>query len=513
MNAPFQCWRDETGDLWVSGGPVVSLNAAGTSVTSVGGVISGIQQGIQQGQFVAAASRSGQKLAGGSGRNYLVSGGPADPLFPTDYFRPSEPDVWISPEYPDAYIERDAVTGDLSLNDGTNEVATASGAGLASGVAGAGTFPAHDFAYDSLDGVWKATTDSDTRISFYSGNGRLSDGSGFIVASRTGILDSPLDPTGVYVATTYGKDTYNGGAAWDYTVTLTGGGATMTATTYGEDTYNGGTPFTFDIEFEGDLTGQASSLAFDTGTAQAGSYSWTGWQQWTSDDDPDWIITIAGTGAGELSDGTDVVATRAANADKLYDTSGPWISTAYGDTNYGGTEDVTDASVSAGTLTEQSYSLGSVSGDVETWTGDDDPSLYVELDTTSGDAILYDGTESVAERLGGATTDIDGSYTATAYGEDTYNTGSTFTMTVATASAATGFNGTAVTNPKVSLEGYVYVTVEVDGSDEVTGVTGPFFAASLPANSATEYSFPLCHSDGAGVIEQIQIGPIIWRPI
>ena len=52
----------------------------------------------------------------------------------------------------------------------------------------------------------------------------------------------------------------------------------------------------------------------------------------------------------------------------------------------------------------------------------------------------------------------------------------------------------------------------LNGSDEVAAVTGPFFASSLPANSATEVSVPIAYSDGAGNVTQIQLGPIIWRP-
>lgn len=463
------------------------------------------------GGAAAVTPPAGQKLIGGNGRNWKISGGPADPLFPTGVFRAAEPGLWDNPDFGDATLTQDS-EGNLSLHDGTDEVATASGAGVASGVTSSGTFPELDFAYDAVTGFWVATTDPDTKIYFDASNGRLTDGSGFDVATRTGILGSPLDPSGVYSATTYGRDTYNGGAFWSYTVALSGPSSTMTASAYGEDTYNGGSGFTFTAAFEGDITGRPFVVSVDAGTAQEGIFSWAAWQEWVSVDTPAWGITIDALGEASLSDGTDVVAIRAADASKLYDPSGPYVVTEYGRTEYGVEDPATSGEPSSGTLASQDFVLASTVGAIETWNGTADPSIYVELDTGTGDAILYDGLGAVAERLGGATGDIDGSYASTTHGAATYNAEAAFTFDVATADVAAEFSVTVSGQEKVSLEGYAYVVLAVDSvTNELEGISGPFFATALPANTSTAKSFPIAKSDGAGVVDQIQIGPIIWR--
>jgi hypothetical protein len=192
---------------------------------------------------------------------------------------------------------------------------------------------------------------------------------------------------------------------------------TFNATTYGRTTYNAGTAFTIATTYEGSADTwpkRAAVLVCDGTTVQVGSYSRTGWQTWESDVDPDWTITIDGTGAGEIDDGTNVVLERAADADRIYDVTGAaWVSTAYGATTYGAGE-----------------------------------TFYAQI------------------------------YQTRAY----------------------------------PIAGLLYVTLTLNGSDEVTAVTGPFFASSLPANTATAVSVPIAYSNGTGTVTQIQLGPITWRP-
>jgi hypothetical protein len=192
---------------------------------------------------------------------------------------------------------------------------------------------------------------------------------------------------------------------------------TFNATTYGRTTYNGGTAFSISTTYEGNADtwpARPAVLVCDDTTVQLGSYSRTGWQAWESDVDPDWTITLDGTGAGIINDGTDDVLERAADADRIYDVTGAaWVSTAYGATTYGAGE-----------------------------------TFYAQIYQTRAFPIA----------------------------------------------------------------GLLYVTLTLNGSDEVTAVSGPLFAASLPANSSTSVSVPIAYSDGAGNVTQIQLGPIIWRP-
>lgn len=114
---------------------------------------------------------------------------------------------------------------------------------------------------------------------------------------------------------------------------------TFNSTTYGATTYNGGTAFTVPTTYEGGPTypTQGAIVNAQGTTIQEGSYARTGWQTWESIDDPNWTITLDGTGAGVVNDGTDDVMTRAASAGQLYDpTSGGWESTTYGETTYNG---------------------------------------------------------------------------------------------------------------------------------------------------------------------------------
>lgn len=116
---------------------------------------------------------------------------------------------------------------------------------------------------------------------------------------------------------------------------------TFSSTTYGETTYNAGSPFTVATDYEGGdpWGGRGVTLTAAGSTAQGGDYIRTDWQVWESAVDPAWTITLDGTGAGVVSDGTDDVLTRPAAADSLYDaTSNLWESTAYGQATYGGDE-------------------------------------------------------------------------------------------------------------------------------------------------------------------------------
>lgn len=512
MNAPFQCWIEPGGDLWVSAGHAIGIHSGATvEFSTAGSVAEGISAPGGGVGAVAVGTTAGQRLIGGSGRNWKISGGPADPDFPTGVFRPVSPDLWSSPHFGEAKITQ-AGDGSIELHDGTAAVATsAAGTGVASGVASAGTFPALDYAYDSMLGRWEGVGDADKIIYFEPGSGRLTDNSGFDVAVRSSIGDPASDPAGVYVATTYGEDTFNGGSPWSYTVTGPPAATVMTATTHGEDTYNGGSGFTFAAEFEGDISGQAVFVDVSEGTMQTGRFAWAGWQTWTSEVDAAWGIAIDGTGLGEISDATDVVAVRAADASKLYDASGVYEATAYGMATYGEVEAVTSGAPSAGTVAAQAFALAGTEGDVETWNGTTDPSQFIELNTSTGDAVLYDGLGAIAERLAGSLVDIGGSYASTDYGAATYNGAAAFTYDVAAGNEDLAFTVGVTLQAKAPITGYAYVVLEVDSvSNELEGIQGPFFAAALPANTITAKSYPIAKVTD-GVPEQIQIGPIVWR--
>lgn len=291
---------------------------------------------------------------------------------------------------------------------------------------------------------------------------------------------------------------------------------TFTATPYGETTYNSGNPWTIDLDYEGAANAwpnRTAIVAVDDGaTAQAGGYARTGWQSWESADDPSWTAVLDGAGAGELSDGVDVVAERAADANRMWDPTGEWPATAYGMATYGTGVSVTAATVTAGTFPEQAYRLVTTEAGIEYHVGVTDLTKSIELDTATGNALLKDGTDTVAERLGGSLVTIDGVYPATAYGEETYNGLAAWDYTLATATEGQAFTIRVGLARGVPAEGVLYAKLTIDGSDEVTAAEGPFWATSLPANTATEIYLPILESDGVGGVEQQQLGPIYWRP-
>lgn len=57
--------------------------------------------------------------------------------------------------------------------------------------------------------------------------------------------------------------------------------------------------------------------------------------------------------------------------------------------------------------------------------------------------------------------------------------------------------------------GVVYVKI-TEGSSAVSGVAGPFFAASLPGASGSDRYFPLAISGGSGELKTIHSGPLVW---
>ncbi len=292
---------------------------------------------------------------------------------------------------------------------------------------------------------------------------------------------------------------------------------TFTATPYGEATYNGSSPWTLDLDYEGAADPFPLRLASlywtDASTAQDGLWNRTGWQAWESAVTPAWTITLDVAGAGEVFDGSFVVAERAADATRLHDPSGEWVATPYGLATYGDPVNVTTGTPTAGTFPVQNYALAGTAGAVESFIGSVTITTWIDLDTGTGDALLKDADGTIAERLGGSVGDIDGTYVATPYGEATYNAAAPFDVAVLTTAEGKAFLGLASLAPGVPAAGVLYVEITVDAvTDEVTGKAGPFWAAGIPANSATVKRVPIIESNGAGLVEQRQIGPIYWRP-
>lgn len=131
----------------------------------------------------------------------------------------------------------------------------------------------------------------------------ISDGTNVVAAWASG-ADAPL---GVYAATTYGRDTYNDGTAFNITITE---------------------------ELTGGRVPAAADLQILAGTAVGGGYFPSGAQTFANDNS-NWTIVIDSDGVAELKYLTNVVATRI-ETDRWDDPSGTYESTTYGATNYNG---------------------------------------------------------------------------------------------------------------------------------------------------------------------------------
>lgn len=126
----------------------------------------------------------------------------------------------------------------------------------------------------------------------------------------------------------------------DPTATLAPVG-TFTATTAGEDTYNGGSAFTLTSSYEGRAEDVVANVLVEGTIAPFGTftqiidgqYSFAN-GSWEADNDNNWTITIDSAGDAEISDGTDIVATR--EDGELLDPSGTYSSTTYGSETYNG---------------------------------------------------------------------------------------------------------------------------------------------------------------------------------
>jgi len=337
----YSVFLDVAGNLTMQAGMVQCLHGTTTYFAAGGGQVSRVPapvgdptvQRLVPGQF---------SFHGGSGRNFIVSGGPSNPALPKGYFLPVVPDEWKGPQ--GAQIFRDPGTGAISLNDGTGDLATGPGFGGLVGTPSAGTYPITDWVLSAYYPGTAAYYDAPGYPLWVMGHDLVS-GDVLIqfgvdvMLSRIG--GSTTDPSGVFTASPAAEVEYNGGSPWTYTVAGGSLSGTLTATTYGEDTYNGGSGFSLTIDAESDLPAWPKSPVEFTpfsGTAQAGLFTPTGWQGWQSEDDPDWSMELDGSGAGEISDGIDTVATRAADVTKLYDPSGTWTATSYGEANYGAGE-------------------------------------------------------------------------------------------------------------------------------------------------------------------------------
>jgi len=331
-------------------------------------------------------------------------------------------------------------------------------------------------------------------------------------------------------------------------------GGSYVATTYGRDTYNSGTAFTLTAAKETGWPGAPSDLEIEisAGTAKGGIYTSTDGINYESADDPDWTLVLNSDGSVDFSYLGTVIARRETGDDA--DPCGVCEATEDGlvynpeppeaydgpatETNPFGT-----LLLSFGWAGTPDLDIGvTFLGETVGW-GQSGVSDYM---TWSGDNITTGGPETVEIDLAAAweAGEIDtfadvmaladwfpeagGSGPATL--TVTYNGGSPVTHTIHPSSATpaitealalritadgsivpTGATWTATVRAirQVPVAGIVYISI-TETSGAVSAADGPFFAASLPAPSGGTLYFPITTSDGAGDVKQIHTGPLVW---
>lgn len=243
----FQTWIDWRGDLWCRAGTVVC---------------------VRDGQIHPVAGSAGSAFP------------------PTS--APGMGDGWVK-------VPRMADTLTCVGGSGNNVTVTCAVAGVPAGLF-----------QPTGDGEWGCAAFPDASLEWYpDGTTELYDGTGKVADAGTD--GSTLGPQGTLVATTYGRDTYNGGAAFNVTLAYEGGGGWSTA-----------------------------AVAVSAGTMTAGNYPGTDAETWTHETDSDWQILPDGTDM-IITDGADTVAIRTGGS--RVNPSGYYATTEYGRDTYHGGDD------------------------------------------------------------------------------------------------------------------------------------------------------------------------------
>jgi hypothetical protein len=388
-------------------------------------------------------------------------------------------------------------------------------------------------AESGMNGLWRAWKPGFWRRGIFTlevtgaSAATVSDGTDTVAEMTTG----GTAPVGSLVASEYGEDTYNSGAAF----TLTAAGET------------GWPGAVFDID-----------VGVGSGSAQGGKYeATTDCQHYESTIDPDWTITINSDGSADMKfDGT-TVAKRAAGGPLddpcgTYDSepAGEFLNPEFdeeddgepGETNPFGTLELVfswpsgmnDLDIGV-TFEGETVGFGyAASATWMEWSSDNTTTgpetVTVDLAQAWEDGVIVDFANILAvadwypPAGGSGPATVQVTYTP-AVGAPVVNTydlhpGSTTPAKTPAAGIRIGADGSmtrigaewsavVMAVRRAPAAGVVYAKI-TEGTGEVDSVAGPFFAASLPAASGSDRFFPLAISDGTGGLKTIHSGPLVW---
>jgi hypothetical protein len=261
------------------------------------------------------------------------------------------------------------------------------------------------------------------------------------------------------------------------------------------------------MEMDGSVTGTLAPIGY---FRQIKRYEW-------QDKYGNKIVFDPDTGDATLSDSNDEVATFS-DVSATTAPVGTFTATTYGEDTYNGGSAFTLTSTYEGSpnapapVTLSTAYFGKLNNTyTHTGTWGEWESDYIEQESAtvapvgffkiqiadSGDVTLSDPDDVVANGDGINALRPEGPMITTTYGSNTYFNGESPAIYVKAGLV-------------IPIAGYVWIEIELS-SGSLVGASGPFFGASLPANSSTLEVVPIAYSDGNGVLEQIHEGPIHWR--
>lgn len=313
----FEVIADAFGNVICNSGYVIDTTSATTQAYELGEHSANIIDPSTRTVRINSA-----QFLGGSGDSFEFTGTLDDPS-PLGIYVRTEENIWQNRQF--------TLTGDPStgaeLSDADDIVATITGAYTG--------FP---------DGTYTLTTYGED--TYNAGNAGTIDGEQEPIATA--------EPGNISVTASYGASaeiialtgntyTFNvfnpplgevliwTGTDWElqdgYGTTLDTGGTDITDPS---GTYDNGIGDTYTVTVVQNVS--ISTVDYAPATVQSGNYTRTDWCEWTSDDDPDFTITVNVDGTADISDATDIIATR--SNEVFLQSQGVYNSTTYGADTY-----------------------------------------------------------------------------------------------------------------------------------------------------------------------------------
>lgn len=425
---------------------------------------------------------------------------------------------------------------------------------------GQGVVFGHDAPDRGYNSVAAATSSGDA--DFVGGSTRNLVGSGLAAAAGFYRAERPDEwRLGEFLLVVTGPSAATISDGTDVVAILSSGGAapvgSYLATSYGEATYNASATFTLTLAAEqgapGPLPPDAEVFISD-GTAMGGLFEAVDTANYVSAVDPDWTLLVLATGEARMFYQATLVATRADGSP--YDPDGTYVaepSAYFYNPVEPEQEDLEElAAVNPFGILTLTYSWpatpdldntttflgetvgypGPYSATYMTHSGDDTSAAGSEVVTidlaaawTAGDIETEADIECAADWYpisggsGPATLDISyslgGTLSLTIHPGSTATPATTFVRAIRVTAAGGIETPTGVWYAEVRRiarpprEGVVYIEL-TETASVLTSVAGPFLATAMPASSGGVFRFPLALSDGAGGLEQVFTGTLVW---